>query len=935
LRPDGLVGLLCALLCIVHLPTAGAATHVPMATAVTGETLDGELVGSSPFTLPGSVDPVTGRVLIRAALSHGQAPQALVEFTPAGPAMAVLAAAGDPAVPGLTFASFLAPQSCAGRTAFWAGLGEEPEPQVIVKSGIFRRIPGQTSSIALTGDPAPDGGTFTALGSSPRVDLNDRMILLAATSISQDDLILLQHSSTGTLSHLLEVGDTDGTGSTVLEILDADLSCAGQALALVTLDTPSGPLRALLAQGQSGWDALMTQGDTLPDQTEIDLILLPAAFTQDLAIHVVVERKAGAGPAMARIGVDLSSSLLATAGDPTPVGSAITGFGPPVPLDGERVAFRVTLADGSGLPAAAEPHAIMAAGPAFPAAVLLAAGATSPGAGILLDLGHPAGALDGSLHLSARAAGEQTMDGLLHWTGTVEWTAPAGSTLPGWGRFLGGGFRSAQPAIEASGRTAFLANLPADGEDTALFIASAGQPPGRLLAAADNLLGGGTITRLNGPPEMASGVVWIAAEVEEPMFRQGYVRATEGSMPVLELAEGDPAPSGGTFRTLGRVLAADQSGRLFFSATLAGGTSSSGVFAMTAGTPAPIALSGTVAPGGGTFSAFGFSPAATGSGTAFLAYTGGTVTGNGIFHAHLGGPAPVVGAVARTGEGAPGGGSYFSFQDPVAGEDGSIAFTALLDSGTVGLYVHDVAGTRRLLATGETLADGAEVADFVDIAMADTGLVYASLQVENAAASTRVVVLDGGSAVTMITGGAMVPLANGQEASLDSVPSLSAGGTDHLVMAAELAGWSTGAAVVQAGLDADGDGRGDPVDCSPADDQAWTLPAVVGDLRVLLPYDGGATAPLTWTSLAQAAGPGTTHEVMAGTIQSLRLQAGLAGAGCAAAGIPDGLALVTDSVPAPGEAFWYLVRGRNGCGAGNLATASVSRIVPGGVCATP
>ena len=455
------------------------------------------------------------------------------------------------------------------------------------------------------------------------------------------------------------------------------------------------------------------------------------------------------------------------------------------------------------------------------------------------------------------------------------------------------------------------------------------------MGPSDELLGGGLISRLNGPPEMVDGTVWIAAEVAGPPARQGYVRAVDGSLPVLELAEGDPAPPGGSFLTLGRVLATDQSGRLIFTATLAGGTPSSGVFAMTDGTTIAAALAGDLAPGGGTFSAFGFNPAATGSGTAFLAYTGGAVTGNGIFHADLDGPSPIVTTVARTGDGAPGGGTFLSFQDPEAGEDGTMAFTALLDSNSTGLYSHHAGTTQRLLATGEVLADGAVVNEIVAMALTDSGLVYASLQVENTAVATRIVVLDGGPPATVIAGGALVPLADGQEATLAAVPYLSAAGTENLIMAAELQGWSTGAAVVQAGLDADGDGRGDLMDCSPSDDQAWALPAVAGDLQLLLPTDAGSTTRLTWTSVIQAAGPGTVHEVLAGTIQSLQGEGGAAGGGCAAAGLTGDLAQVADGTPTTGQAFWYLVRGRNGCGAGDLATAAVSRSIPAAVCSTP
>jgi len=110
---------------------------------------------------------------------------------------------------------------------------------------------------------------------------------------------------------------------------------------------------------------------------------------------------------------------------------------------------------------------------------------------------------------------------------------------------------------------------------------------------------------------------------------------------------------------------------------------------------------------------------------------------------------------------------------------------------------------------------------------------------------------------------------------------------------------------------------------------------VVSEIQVLLPTGGGSTTPLSWDTPAQAAGPGTTHEVLAGTVQSLHTSGGLAAAACASAGVSGESTQVPDGVPGPGEAFWYLVRGRNGCGVGELAAATAVRVAPASLCTTP
>jgi hypothetical protein len=301
-----------------------------------------------------------------------------------------------------------------------------------------------------------------------------------------------------------------------------------------------------------------------------------------------------------------------------------------------------------------------------------------------------------------------------------------------------------------------------------------------------------------------------------------------------------------------------------------------------------------------------------------MAFTGGSRTGSGIFAADLTTTPPALTALARSGDAAPGGGTLLSFRDPSGGEDGTVAFIANLQGGASAILVSGTGGLQRLLSTGDVLATGETITAITFLAPDDTGTSYASVL-----ATTQVV----------LNGGATVPLGGGEMALLQSFPALGAGGSQKLVMAAELQGWSSGAAVIHAAEDSDGDGWGDPLDCALLDAAAWAVPPAVADLEIQQPV--GTITSLAWTALALAAGPGTTHEILAGSIAALHQAGGAAGATCAASGINGGTGNIDSGELAVGAAMWFMVRGRNACGVGALAAGGQPRIVSAAVCAGP
>jgi hypothetical protein len=77
-------------------------------------------------------------------------------------------------------------------------------------------------------------------------------------------------------------------------------------------------------------------------------------------------------------------------------------------------------------------------------------------------------------------------------------------------------------------------------------------------------------------------------------------------------------------------------------------------------------------------------------------------------------------------------------------------------------------------------------------------------------------------------------------------------------------------------------------------------------------------ATLTWDTAA-GAGPGTVHDVPRGLVTELAVGAG-GSETCLASGVS--AATATDgSNPPSGDAYWYLVRGRNACNTGTYGFA--------------
>jgi hypothetical protein len=116
-------------------------------------------------------------------------------------------------------------------------------------------------------------------------------------------------------------------------------------------------------------------------------------------------------------------------------------------------------------------------------------------------------------------------------------------------------------------------------------------------------------------------------------------------------------------------------------------------------------------------------------------------------------------------------------------------------------------------------------------------------------------------------------------------------------------------------LDSDGDGPGNACDCAPFSSASVTIPGEVSGLTF---ESDGVT--LNWISVAPTAGAGTVHDLVRGNLGQFPVGSGGVEM-CLVTGISGGTATDTE-VPAVGSGFWYLVRGRNGCGAGGYGFAT-------------
>jgi M6 family metalloprotease-like protein len=126
--------------------------------------------------------------------------------------------------------------------------------------------------------------------------------------------------------------------------------------------------------------------------------------------------------------------------------------------------------------------------------------------------------------------------------------------------------------------------------------------------------------------------------------------------------------------------------------------------------------------------------------------------------------------------------------------------------------------------------------------------------------------------------------------------------------------------------DVDGDGHGDACDCAPLLPQDWAFPQPVKDVHVAMSQLGTDYLDVSWSDLEAQAGPAVRYDIDSGDLALLKTPAGFTDALCVHIGTSEPHATVWRPLPAPGQGFWYLVRGRNDCGVGSYDSGAPSQV---------
>jgi hypothetical protein len=381
---------------------------------------------------------------------------------------------------------------------------------------------------------------------------------------------------------------------------------------------------------------------------------------------------------------------VAVAGQPAPGGGTFEHFGIEsqpvvVPMNARgQVAFFATVLRGR----ASEGFFLASAGRITR---VVAEGDAAPGGGAFSGFGrHPVPSLNGAgdVAFAAAVTGGRTVEGVfVSAGGKVRAVAVAGGAAPG---VSAATFASLDaPALSDRGDVAFLVTLRRGRETVeAIYLARGGQLR-KVVAQGDPAPAGGTFAAFSVPALNGKGAVAFSAVVEGRAV-PGGVFVVEGERLRMLVGAGDETAGGGMFAKFSDRVSINDAGAVAFNAVLAHGPLAGGLFVVDGGAPRRVVALGDGAPDGGRFSHFGLWPTLTASGDlAFAASVDGGPTPVAVFITSRSGTARVAGV----GDPLPAGGRLASFGlYPVgtAGPNGGVTFATAptaTGEGTEGVYV--------------------------------------------------------------------------------------------------------------------------------------------------------------------------------------------------------------------------------------------------------
>jgi hypothetical protein len=301
-------------------------------------------------------------------------------------------------------------------------------------------------------------------------------------------------------------------------------------------------------------------------------------------------------------------------------------------------------------------------------------------------------------------------EGLFVWSrGRIAAVAREGDRVPGVGRLSGFGKHPA-PGLGDDGTVAFAAAIAAGSAVEGIFAVQGGRIRAVALSgAAAPGVPSGTLAGLDAPAINARGEVAFLATVRRGRdSTEAVLLSTRGKLQKI-VAQGDPAPAGGTFAGFGPP-AINRDGVVAFGGAVEGKAVPGGIFVWKGGQLRMVLGAGDETPIGGIVAKIS-------------ERLGLSDTGTIAFHGLLKG-APVAAAiftiedgrarvVAALGDPAPGGGRFSNFGLwPALAPSGILAFAASVDDGPSPVIVVRTAaeGLRRVVGVGDSLPGGARIA---------------------------------------------------------------------------------------------------------------------------------------------------------------------------------------------------------------------------------
>lgn len=301
-------------------------------------------------------------------------------------------------------------------------------------------------------------------------------------------------------------------------------------------------------------------------------------------------------------------------------------------------------------------------------------GQTSPIGGTYLGFpGSPVLNESGQILFYSSLTGGTANNGLFVGTpGSFQPIVYQGLTAPDGGTFNG----ATNYVLNANGQAVFVSNITGGSAANGIFVGTPGSIQ-TIALAGTAAPAGGNYDSFSPPNINSFGKVVFRSTLTSGSSTHGSFTGVPGSIDVVAL-QGSSAPGGGTFTNLAASPLINDLGQVAFQAT-ASGTSGNSLFAGLPNSLQAVVRTGLATPIGGTYNGVGF-PALNGVGQ--VAFTA-TITGGPTTSAIFAGQPSSLQAVARSGTATPAGGNFgLSSGTPVLNSNGQVAFTSSITGGT-------------------------------------------------------------------------------------------------------------------------------------------------------------------------------------------------------------------------------------------------------------